>query len=224
MKKLLILMAGLLFAITGNVGAMQRQLGSGATITSVTEFEQEISRTKMLKDLTTVIVFSTTWCKPCQKLKPIIEELIAERIKDVKFLYIDGDNKQLKALVDKYAPEGFPTIRIFKDGKPVAEGGLDTKEKLRAFIQKHALQSNVPAGYMLQPVQGSTPAVQPIINQPVNALRPPQALKPQSSVSVSSQKHKTGKYRYESEEESSSGGESYSSEGESEEYSSSDEF
>lgn len=206
-----------------------RQMASGTTINTVEEFDRELSRTKMSGKEILVVVFSTTWCKPCQKLKPIIQELIQERL-GAKILLIDGDNKQLKKLVDQYAPEGFPTIRIFKNGKAVGEAGLDTKEKLRALIQKYVLEATLPSGYELKPTQLATPATPTTGAMSTKPTKPVYEYEEESSSSESSKGklvkpqagYGKGRNYYQSESES----EGYGSEGESssEGYSSSEEF
>ncbi|MGE4168882.1 MAG: thioredoxin family protein [Candidatus Babeliales bacterium] len=61
--------------------------------------------------------FFTTWCAPCKKLEPILEEL-AKEYNDVIIVKIDAE--MFKSLASKYKIEAYPTLVFFnKDGKEV---------------------------------------------------------------------------------------------------------
>lgn len=81
-----------------------------------------------------VTLFSTTWCGPCQKLKPEFEALIKE-MSDVVFVHVDGD--KFNRLGTKHNVKGFPTIKIYKDGRHVGDMvGGDTKAGMRNTINQ----------------------------------------------------------------------------------------
>jgi len=81
-----------------------------------------------------VTLFSTTWCGPCQKLKPEFEALIKE-MSDVVFVHVDGD--KFNRLGTKHNVTGFPTIKIYKDGRHVGDMvGGDTKAGMRNTINQ----------------------------------------------------------------------------------------
>ncbi len=61
-----------------------------------------------------LVDFSTQWCVPCKKMKPVIEEIEKEN-RDVKVIYIDADVN--KELVKKYKISGVPVFIVFKGGK-----------------------------------------------------------------------------------------------------------
>ena len=65
---------------------------------------------------TVLVAYSTQWCVPCKKMKPIIKQLELENA-DVKFLYIDADVNT--ELVKKYRVKGVPVFMIFKNSKKV---------------------------------------------------------------------------------------------------------
>ncbi len=58
------------------------------------------------------LVVTAKWCPHCQVIKPLIEQLTHE-MKNVMFVHIDADNA---SLARKYAPDGFPTFKIYKNG------------------------------------------------------------------------------------------------------------
>ena len=75
-----------------------------------------------------LIDFSTQWCVPCKKMKPIIEEIQKEN-PNVKILFIDADAN--KELVKKYQIKGVPAFIVFKNGEEsFRKIGLCDKEEL----------------------------------------------------------------------------------------------
>jgi len=58
-----------------------------------------------------ILDFSTQWCVPCKKMKPVLDEISNER--DVKILTLDLDaNKELSKL---YNIKSIPTHIIYKN-------------------------------------------------------------------------------------------------------------
>lgn len=91
------------------------------------------------------MVFSTTWCPHCQKLKPIWEKIKADNDGKtvngytVKMTEIDctNEDEETKMLMTKYGVEGFPTIKMVKpDGGVVNFDAKPTEESLTLFIQE----------------------------------------------------------------------------------------
>tara|TARA_B110000444_G_scaffold79027_1_gene74755 strand:+ start:777 stop:1496 length:720 start_codon:yes stop_codon:yes gene_type:complete len=77
--------------------------------TSVIEFSDIIECNDVV-----LVDFSTKWCVPCKKMKPVIEEIKKEN-RDVKVVFVDADIN--KELVKKYKIRGVPVFIVFKDGK-----------------------------------------------------------------------------------------------------------
>ena len=77
---------------------------------------------------TVLIDFSTQWCVPCKKMKPIIDEINSEN-NNVKVLFIDADVN--KELVAKYKILSVPVFIVFKNSKETfRKVGVITKEEL----------------------------------------------------------------------------------------------
>ena len=89
-------------------------------------FEQEVS-----KSTTPVLVdFWATWCRPCQMVAPILEELTQEYAGKLTIAKLDVDQNQSTA--QKYRVMSIPAMIIFKEGKPVANiVGFKPKDKLK---------------------------------------------------------------------------------------------
>ena len=84
----------------------------------------------------TVVDFFATWCGPCRKLAPILEEVETELTSKVKFLKIDTDNNIEEA--KKYQVSGLPTLLVFKNGEVIERlVGLMPKASIITNIEKH---------------------------------------------------------------------------------------
>lgn len=65
----------------------------------------------------TVVDFYATWCGPCRRQIPIIDNLKARLGDEVNVVKIDID--QEKELAKRYRIQSVPTIMIFKNGEVV---------------------------------------------------------------------------------------------------------
>jgi len=96
--------------------------------TAVTDkdFEQIV-----LKSSTPVLVdFWATWCRPCQMVAPILEDLVDEYKGKLTIAKLDVDQNQATAA--KFHVMSIPTMILFKDGKPVTNVvGFRPKDQLK---------------------------------------------------------------------------------------------
>jgi len=85
----------------------------------------------VLKSSNPVLVdFWATWCRPCQMVAPILEELTKEYAGKLTITKLDVDQNQQTAA--QYHVMSIPTMIIFKQGKPVANiVGFKPKDKLK---------------------------------------------------------------------------------------------
>ncbi|MDE6460610.1 MAG: thioredoxin [Paramuribaculum sp.] len=84
-----------------------------------------------------VIDFWATWCGPCMRLAPVIEELAAQYEGKVKIgkYNIEEENE----LSTEYRIMSIPTILFFKNGEQIRDlrlAGSQTKATLEAQIEK----------------------------------------------------------------------------------------
>ena len=101
---------------------------------NVLEITDETFETEVLKEeKLTLVDFWATWCGPCRKLSPVIDELANEFDGKVKFVKIKADENIKTA--QKYSISGVPCILIFKEGKPV--------ERIVNIVQKSIIINNL---------------------------------------------------------------------------------
>ena len=84
-----------------------------ANVIEITDenFEQEVLSSNQV----TLVDFWATWCGPCRKMAPIIDELAQEFEGKVKFVKIKADENLSTA--QKYSISGVPSFLIFTNGE-----------------------------------------------------------------------------------------------------------
>ncbi|MBE7705455.1 MAG: thioredoxin [Cyanobacteria bacterium SIG29] len=92
-------------------------------------FEQEVCQSEGL----TLVDFWATWCGPCRKLAPLIDELATQYDGKVKFVKIKADENLKTA--QKYSISGVPCLLVFKNGEPV--------ERMVNMVPKSVIISNL---------------------------------------------------------------------------------
>lgn len=79
-----------------------------------------------------ILYFTAEWCNPCQRTKPIAEEMNKEGI--IKFQFIDVDDNL--DLVKKYEIKSVPTFILIDDNKEIKRmNGAKTREEFEEFIK-----------------------------------------------------------------------------------------
>lgn len=99
----------------------------------VDDFETNPNEWKYLGDKPCVIDFFATWCGPCKRLGPILEELAEEY--DGKIVIYKVDIDQQEELAQYFGIQSVPTMFLCpKDGQPqIAQGALPKAELKRAI-------------------------------------------------------------------------------------------
>ena len=78
-----------------------------------------------------VLYFTADWCNPCQRTRPITDELKREGLVD--FLYIDVDT-ELK-LAEEFGIKSIPTYILIEDGKEIKRmNGAKTRQEFLDFV------------------------------------------------------------------------------------------
>lgn len=86
--------------------------------------------------LPVLVDFWAEWCRPCQMLLPVVEEVAGEYTGKIKATKVNiEENSQIPA---KYSIVGIPTLLVFKGGKLVGrKSGMMNKNQLSEFINSH---------------------------------------------------------------------------------------
>jgi thioredoxin-like negative regulator of GroEL len=80
-----------------------------------------------------VLYFTAEWCKPCEKVKPIVEQLNRDQI-TARFFMIDADSET--EMVEDFGVRSIPTFILIEDNKEVGRtNGAKTREELITFIE-----------------------------------------------------------------------------------------
>jgi len=78
-----------------------------------------------------VLYFTAEWCNPCQRTRPIAEELKREGIIDFVFIDVDSEIE----LLQKFGIKSVPTYVLLQDGEEVKRSvGAKTREEFLDFI------------------------------------------------------------------------------------------
>ncbi len=95
-------------------------------------FEQEV----LHSDIPVVVDFWATWCGPCRKLGPVIDEISESYAGKVKFVKVNVE--ECLETAKTYSISGLPSLLVFKGGEPVERmTGLMPKSTIISNIEKH---------------------------------------------------------------------------------------
>ena len=82
---------------------------------------------------TGLIFIHASWCGPCQRTKPGIEEIAAED-NDIEVVMIDGDEDLDTPTELKL--KTYPLVLLTRDGEEVARRGSGSKDEILGWIEE----------------------------------------------------------------------------------------
>ena len=104
------------------------EAGAVVHVSSEQEFNNAIAQGNVVVD------FYASWCGPCQRMSPIIDDLAKEMLGTI---FVKVDTEKFKALSTQFGVRGLPTLVFFKDGQKVRQvTGARSKVELRNEINK----------------------------------------------------------------------------------------
>lgn len=107
--------AVLLFAACGNAGAKTTERkGKGVTELNSETFNEKVYDMTLpelayIGDKPAIVDFTATWCGPCQRIAPILEELADEYKKDIVIYKVDIDKE--RGLAEAFNVSSIPADR-----------------------------------------------------------------------------------------------------------------
>ena len=89
-----------------------------------------------------IIFFYANWCPHCKAAKPhwkeITDEYQGKEVNGYNLVFTEVDcteeTPEVQEKTDEYEVEGYPTIKLIKDGQVVDYDAKPTKETLEKFI------------------------------------------------------------------------------------------
>ena len=92
-----------------------------------------------------LMLFSANWCPHCKTAKPVWTELSTDyedkMINGYRIIFTNVDcseeSGEVERLMDKYKVEGFPTIKLIKDGQVYDFDAKPTKTALEQFLNSY---------------------------------------------------------------------------------------
>ena len=89
-----------------------------------------------------LILFTVDWCPHCKKAQPIWNELKSEyenkTINGYTILFTEvnctNESPEVEKMINKYKIEGYPTIKLLKDGNVIEYDAKPNKATLEQFL------------------------------------------------------------------------------------------
>ena len=135
----------LLLSVLLAIGVTLPVLADDVTYLNTKEFKARIfdyttnAEWQYKGDKPCVIDFYTTWCGPCKRLAPIMEELSQTYCDQVKFYKVDTERE--RELAGVFRINSIPQVLYIPvDGEPILLKGLYPKENIVEIIDEYLLK------------------------------------------------------------------------------------
>lgn len=147
LQRIALVASGVAILITscGNAGARNRgdasQSNKTKTVVELSgdDFNRQVydmneDKVEYLGTLPAIVDFTATWCGPCQRIAPVLDELAAEYDGQVVIYKVDIDKE--RELAKAFGISSIPAILYIPlDGEPVITIGSRGKDKFKKEIE-----------------------------------------------------------------------------------------
>ena len=139
-KVMMAIVVGLIFAIVALF--YYRYYVAPTLSTTYKANREDVSNDSSNGKTAELLFFYTDWCPHCKTAKPVWEDIKAEyqtkRINGYKVIFTDvnctNDSADVEQMMDKYKVEGYPTIKLLKDGQVIEYDAKPSKDTLVQFL------------------------------------------------------------------------------------------
>lgn len=81
----------------------------------------------------TLVDFFATWCGPCKQMHPVLEQLKASEVENLRIIKLDVDKNE--AIASAYRIQSVPTLMLFRNGELLwRQSGAMSLADLKALL------------------------------------------------------------------------------------------